>query len=84
MDNEQLKRGLKLKEEIKELENFLEFMRDLNLQGEVKVKMPKVLFSYKTWRNKERSFKFNDRLTFHILMQVQKELEDLKLQYEAL
>ncbi len=79
-----MKEALKLKEEIEVLENFLEYMSDNNLKGEIKVNKPKILFKYKSWRNKEKTFKLNDRLTFWVLMQVEKELIDLKLQYEML
>lgn len=84
MDNKTLKEALKLKEQIEELEDFLEYIQDSNLKGEMTVKKPKFLFKYKSWRNKEKSFIFNERLTFNILLQVDKELDDLKLQYERL
>lgn len=84
MDNKTLKEALKLKEQIEELEDFLEYIQDSNLKGEMTVKKPKFLFKYKSWRNKEKSFMFNERLTFNILLQVDKELDDLKLQYERL
>ncbi|MGL4731272.1 MAG: hypothetical protein ACRCW0_06780 [Clostridium sp.] len=84
MDNSKLEKALKLKKEIEELEAFLEYMLDIDLKGEMIVKKPKFLFKYKSWRNKEKSFSFNERLTFNILLQVEKELDDLKLQYEVL
>ncbi len=84
MDSIKLEKALSLKEEIEELEDFLRYVNDTELKGEIIVKKPKFLFKYKSWRNKEKSFDFNDRLTFNILMQVEKELEDLKLQYERL
>ena len=84
MDNKKLREALELKEEIEVLENFLEYMSDNNLKGEIKVSKPKILLKYKSWRNKEKTFKLNDRLTFWVLMQVEKELIDLKLQYEML
>lgn len=84
MDNSKLEKALKLKKEIEEIEEFLEYMLDVDLKGEMAVKKPKFLFKYKSWRNKEKSFSFNERLTFNILLQVEKELDDLKLQYEAL
>lgn len=84
MNDYQLERGLQLKKEIEELEDFLKYMLDCDLKGEVTIKKPVVLFKYITWRNKEKSFTFNERLTFNILLQAEKELEDLKLQYESL
>lgn len=84
MDNKKLKRALELKEQIEELEDFIEYIRDCDLKGEIKIKKPRVIFNYKSWRNKEKTFEFNERLTFCILLQVDKELEDLKMQYERL
>lgn len=84
MDNSILEKALSLKKEIEELEDFLEYIQDTELKGKIIVKKPKFLFKYKSWRSKEKSFDFNDRLTFNILIQVEKELDDLKLQYERL
>ena len=84
MDNSKLKEGLRLKAEIEELEDFLKYIQDYPLKGEVIVKKPKFLFKYKSWRNKEKSFKLNDRLTFRLLLEVERELDDLKLQYDIL
>ena len=84
MDNNKLEKALRLKKEIEELEDFLEYMGDAKLKGEMSVEKPRILFKYKSWRNKEKTFVFNDRLTFNILLQVDRELDDLKMQYEDL
>ena len=84
MDNSKLEEGLRLKAEIEELEDFLKYIQDYPLKGEIIAKKPKFLFKYKSWRNKEKIFKLNDRLTFRLLLEVERELDDLKLQYDIL
>lgn len=84
MNNENLKKALELQKQIDELENFLEFICDLGLKGETTVKKWETIFKYKSWRKEEKTFKFNERLTFNILLQVEKELDDLKKQFEYL
>ena len=74
MDNNKLKEGLRLKNEIEKLEKFLRYMQDCSLKGEIAVKKPRFLFKYKSWRNKEEVFELNSRLTFRLLLEINKEL----------
>ena len=83
MKKEQLEKAIELKKEIEELEKFLEGIKE-SLEGSFIIRKPFFLFKYKSWFNKEKSYEVNKRLAFRILLEIEKELEDLKKQFENL
>lgn len=83
MKSEQLEKGNKLKKEIEELKDFVEYIQDCK-DGTFSIRKPKFLFKYKTWFGKEKTFKLNERLAFRMLLEVEKELDDLQKQFEYL
>ncbi|MCE9677473.1 hypothetical protein LPC27_16955 [Paraclostridium bifermentans] len=83
MKRDQLEKGNKLKKEIDELKDFAQYIQDCK-EGTFVIRKPKFLFKYKTWVGKENTFKLNERLAFRMLLEVDKELEDLQKQFENL
>lgn len=83
MKRDQLDKGNKLKKEIDELENFVQYIQECKM-GTFVIRKPKFLFKYKTWFGKEKAFKLNERLAFRMLLEVNKELDELQNQFEHL
>lgn len=83
MKRDQLEKGNKLKKEIDELKDFAQYIQDCK-EGIFVIRKPKFLFKYKTWFGKEKTFKLNERLAFRMLLEVDKELDDLQNQFEHL
>ncbi|WP_270505557.1 hypothetical protein [Paraclostridium sordellii] len=83
MKRDQLEKGNKLKKEIEELEDFVRYIEACK-NGTFIITKPKFIFKYKTWFGTEKTFKLNERLAFRMLLEVDKELEDLQKQFEYL
>ena len=90
MDDKKLEKALKLKEEIRELNKFLDYMYDRDLWGEIKVKGNKkdlkawIRLKVNNWNSSERVLKLNRGLLNDVLMMACNELKRLEDEYEKL
>lgn len=81
MDKDKLNKANELQTEIKELESFLLFM---NRCKEVKLTIKASKFKYFSFGNIEQTLNLSDRLLFRMLLEINREVDDLKYQFENL
>lgn len=81
MDKDKLNKANELQAEIKELESFLLFMNRCK-EGKLTIKASK--FKYFSFGNIEQTLNLNNRLLFRMLLEINREVDDLKYQFENL
>ena len=86
MDDKKLEKALKLKEEIKTLDKFLDHMLNPYTRGKLKVMGPKAWLKFKVsgWSKSEMELELDDDLVRDIWIIISNKLAQLEDEYEKL